>query len=143
MAEEKVTSAVDVSGHYVNFHILDNGDMEIQLTPEGKEELEEFVDAVRSKDLYDVGDTGIVWKKYYISILADLFEDIFANRDYDWVYPEDIGALTDFPMFGYAVERDDQGNLTDVLDVWWFPNYQVDDPLEQLLNDGKTVFKHE
>jgi hypothetical protein len=71
---------------------------------------------------------------------AETFEDLVANNDFDWVSPEEIGALTDAPMFG-EIDRNDQGDLTKVHAVYWFPDYMVKNPVEILKQDGKVVFK--
>lgn len=116
-------------------HILDNGDLEIQLTPEGKVILEENLETGEGAEF-------TMWNTDWDSIFSELFEDIFGNSDWDILRPEDIGVLTNAPIIGYGVDTDDDGSLTDVLDVFWFPNYQVEDPLEILYNEGKVVFTH-
>ncbi len=74
--------------------------------------------------------------------LYDLLDQVIANSDIDWLRPEEIGALTDAPIFGH-VERDDQGNIKEVGDVWWYPNYMVSDPIEELAEKGTLVFEGE
>jgi len=73
------------------------------------------------------------------SALYDLLEGIIANSDIDWIQPEEIGALTDAPIFGH-VDRDDQGKVVNVGHVWWYPDYMVSDPIEELATKGTVTF---
>ena len=43
--------------------------------------------------------------------------------------PEDIGALTDSPLIGL------EGR------VWWFPQYQIEDPLQILMEQGVVTLE--
>lgn len=54
--------------------------------------------------------------------------------------PEDIGALTDSLILTNECERDDEGKITRVGSVWWFPNYMVDNPAELLMETGSVIF---
>lgn len=67
--------------------------------------------------------------------LYDLFEKLVNNSDLDWIFPEEIGALTDAPILG---NRDDDGEPTS---VWWYPQYQVRSPQEDLAEDGQVIFQ--
>ncbi len=71
--------------------------------------------------------------------LIDLLEHIIANSDIDWIRPEEIGAMTDAPIFGH-IDRNDQGEVVSVGDVWWYPNYMVSDPIEVLAERGTITF---
>ena len=71
-------------------------------------------------------------------IFAD--SDIPGNSDFEILRPEEIGALTDSPIFGQGAQRDDDGTLLSVENVWWFPNYQIADPAETLLETGSVAF---
>jgi hypothetical protein len=74
--------------------------------------------------------------------LHDLFEHMIGNSDIDWIQPEEIGALTEAPIFGH-IDRDDQGNVVSVGDVWWYPNYMVTDPIAELAETGTVTFEGE
>ena len=64
------------------------------------------------------------------------------HEDWEFVAPEDVGALTDSPILAECdgLDRDDHGELTAVGKVCWFPDYMVRDPWEELRNRGRTVF---
>lgn len=75
--------------------------------------------------------------------IEDVFYDsgLGGNCDLDTVQPHQIGALTDSPIFAEAVEYDPGGVIGATGNVWWFPDYQVINPLETLLETGRVVFK--
>ena len=100
--------------------------LRISLTPAGREELLDRRD-------------GENWKSGTDSILYDLLEDHLAN-DWEMVPPEDIGALTSAPILSDSAQRDDQGKLTAIGDVYWFPNYAVKCELETMLKNGFVDF---
>jgi len=75
------------------------------------------------------------------STLEQILDYHFANSSLEWVSPEEVGALTDAPIFG-EVDRDDHGNLTKVHDLWWFPKYETIDPVQELREKGKVFFTH-
>jgi hypothetical protein len=58
----------------------------------------------------------------------DWFEGFIANSEYDWVRPEDCGALTDAPLIGVNSR------------VWGFMEYQITSPQVELLENGYAVF---
>jgi hypothetical protein len=64
------------------------------------------------------------------------------HEKWEFVRPEEVGALTDSPLLAECdgIVRDDEGELTDVGKVAWFPDYAVRDPWEELRNRGRTVF---
>lgn len=63
-----------------------------------------------------------------------------------FIPPENIGALTSAPIFANEVNWSecDNGGITPVPYpeslVWWYPNYAVSDPWEELRNHGRVVF---
>lgn len=67
--------------------------------------------------------------------LYELFESFIANSEFQWVEPEEVAALTAAPILG---TRDVNDN---VVDVWWFPDYAIRSPQEDLLNHGRVVFQ--
>ncbi len=64
------------------------------------------------------------------------------HEKWEFVRPEEVGALTDSPIIAECdgLDRDDDGELTAVGKVAWFPDYAVRDPWEELRNRGRTVF---
>jgi hypothetical protein len=67
--------------------------------------------------------------------MYEFFETLIANNSFEWISPEEINALTDAPILGF---KDENGNITD---VYWFPDYAVISPLQELLTDGKIIFQ--
>lgn len=61
---------------------------------------------------------------------------------WEQVSPEDIGALTGDPyMVSEEIERDDVGNVTKAGRVFFYPNYALHDPVQELLEGYKVVFE--
>jgi len=58
----------------------------------------------------------------------------------EMVAPEDIGALTSAPIFSDDFGRADSGEVAHCGRVFWFPDYMVRDPWEELKNKGRVVF---
>jgi hypothetical protein len=109
---------------YVNIETRGEGDdqfLRMTVTAEGKAELQARVDDGESIDADQC--------------LHDLLEDHTSNG-WDWVRPEEIGALTDAPIISDNVERDDHGDITTVASVYAFMDYQVRSVASDLLNYG-------
>lgn len=67
---------------------------------------------------------------------ADVIE-YQLTTGWEWVYPEEIGALTDAPIISDTVQRDDHTNeLVNVGDVYAFMDYQVVNPVAHLRQVG-------
>ena len=62
------------------------------------------------------------------------------GNGWDRILPEEIGALTDSPIFSEECERGDQGDLIQVGVVWWYPNYMITDFVETLVTEGFIQF---
>lgn len=80
-----------------------------------------------------------------VEAINDLLEACrMIGNDWYIVPAEDIGALTDSPIIGngaiYA-EEGDQDRPMDYEKVWWFPDYQVVDPIEVLLKYRFVIFQ--
>lgn len=106
----------------------------LKLTPEGREELKGYI---RTDRTYLVEEK--VWSKGTDSILYDLLEDWLCNG-WEWLAPEEIGALTSAPILSDEVERDDFGKIVKLGRVYWFPNYAVECELETMLAEGEVFF---
>lgn len=65
--------------------------------------------------------------------------DVCDNSDLMFIPPNAIGALTEAPIIGEAVVND-SGEYEVFGSIWWYPDYQVVDPWEQLKNKGRVVF---
>jgi len=91
------------------------GSLRIKLTEAGRGALESQRD-----------DWG--WTRGTLYIFMDLLEDWLCNG-WEWVKPEDIGALTSAPIL-----RSPAGTL------YWFPAYAVTCEIEEMLVNGEVVF---
>jgi hypothetical protein len=61
------------------------------------------------------------------------------------VRPEDAGALTEAPIVTEDIDTEDidtdnQGNVLHVGTVYWYPQYNVSDPVAKLLENGYVDF---
>ena len=79
------------------------------------------------------------WDKGAEEILRELLDDHLCNG-WEFVPPEDIGALTSSPILSDEVERNDDGEIVKVGKVYWFPNYAVQSELDLLYDDGEVFF---
>ena len=78
-------------------------------------------------------------KEYnYYQLAGDVFEYAICNG-LSWVAPEDIGAMTDSLIFSDSTPHDDGVYAADA-NFYWFPNYQVECPIETLTQMGRVVF---
>jgi hypothetical protein len=72
--------------------------------------------------------------------ICDLLEDshYLGNNYFDLT---DMLGLTNSPIIGYncSFDFDDGNNLLEG-DCYWFPNYQIENPFETLLNKGSVIF---
>jgi len=57
------------------------------------------------------------------------------------VPPEDIGALTAAPILSDEIVRDDEGRLTEAGRVYWYPDYQVRDEIEEIHQKLALLFQ--
>ena len=46
----------------------------------------------------------------YDATMYEFFEDILANSEYEWITPQEIGALTSAPILGI---REENGDISD------------------------------
>jgi len=82
---------------------------------------------------------GEGWKKGTDNILFDLLEDWLGNG-WEFVNPEEIAALTCAPILSNEVDRNNKGEIIKLGRIWWFPNYQVTDPINELWTEGCVLF---
>jgi hypothetical protein len=101
----------------------------LKLTPAGREELKSW----RAEGCMSA------WTKGTNSILCDLLEDHLANG-WEFIYPAEIGALTDSLLISDEAVRSDQGHLTELGTVYWFPDYAVRSELDDLYDNGEVFF---
>jgi len=58
--------------------------------------------------------------------MYEFFEYILANTHFEWIAPEEVGALTDAPLLGYKDENEK------VIEVYGHMNYCIKSLLEEL-----------
>jgi hypothetical protein len=108
------------------FEELENGNLKISLTEEGKKELGFFLDSGSSND----------------SIWYELLEESSCNGSYAMVDSYQTGDLTESPIIVSQLITEDDGEviIDETIEKWWFPAYMVTDELTKLLNDGEIIF---
>lgn len=74
--------------------------------------------------------------------LAELLEATGwqANGVLHQVAPEAIAALTCAPILSNDVTHEDDGTLSVLGSVWWYPDYAVRSMSDQLTRKGQVVF---
>ena len=125
-------------------HITTHGDLELTVQSEERAELK---DAFENKE--DFGSDNFMY---------DFFERLTCNSEYEWIRPEEIGALTDCPILGIRGNerpaREGESNYTfiayhdhgqtfvqDVEKYWWYPYAESKSPLDDLLQYGYVIFQ--
>lgn len=114
------------SGYYVDLEKTQDGHLRIVLNPSGQEQF---------------ADIELEHKRH--GILAALYRllDDHLGNGWEFIAPEDIGALTAAPILSEDVTRDDQGNLVSVGRVYWFPEYAITDEIEELRHRATVTFQ--
>lgn len=113
-------------GEEFDVKVLPSGALQITATQEGRDWIEE--------QQADRDST---------SILIDALEPYWTNGSYT---PFDAGVanpfvgLTDAPCIAEEMTYDDDGKREVVGKLWWYPEYQVLDPVEELRTKGAVVF---
>lgn len=69
-----------------------------------------------------------------------LLEDHFGNG-WEMVPPKDLHALTAAPILSDEIVRDDEGRIIEVGCVYWYPDYQIRDEIEELRLRLELVFQ--
>ena len=62
------------------------------------------------------------------------------HGDWEFVRPEDVGALTDAPILCDEVLYEDNGDKTITGIIAWFPQYETRDPWQELYGLGMVHF---
>ena len=76
----------------------------------------------------------------FLSDMLDIM-GFSGNNIYMPIKPEDVGAITDAPMFTDELSYDYDGMKDVEGDVWWFPNYQVESFADTLFQSGRVTFQ--
>lgn len=117
----------------MNAIILENGDLRLEL--ESKEERQQLY-----RDLVD-GNVLPFQPGLHLKAPIDVERDWFSRLPLKikQLEPEEIGALTASPILGkFRMER--WGTFKNITHVWWYPNYAIRGPLDDLLRDGFCIF---
>ena len=109
---------------YVEFR-KKNVNLAITLTPAGRDFIAEAV--AEGKNICSD------------AFMDDLFEHPLCNG-WNRVKPEELAALTSSPIVTDDFQRDNHGKLVKVGRVYWFPNYQIESPVETLRDAGEVEF---
>ena len=67
--------------------------------------------------------------------MCEFFAPHLANTEFDWIEPDDIGALTSAPILGIRDENDV------VVEAYGFMDYAVISSLQALMETGETFWK--
>lgn len=69
-------------------------------------------------------------------VLRTLIYDITQKYHWSFVLPEEIGALTDSPILAYKFN---DRNLNDETEIFWYPEYQVSNEYQVLLETKELI----
>lgn len=106
---------------------LENGDLKITIAAADRQDL---IDALADQ-------------KGFWPIICDLFEPYSCNGSYE---PFDAGdgnpfvGLTSAPCIAECMDVADDGTKSIQGDFWYFADYMIRDPLDELAETGETVF---
>ena len=120
------TASPPEHGFYVDLEKTEDGDLRIVLNDSGRASIAEIVE---ERDRYGID-----------AALYALLEDHLGNG-WEMVPPEDIGALTSAPILSDEVVRDEEGSVVEVGRVFWYPDYQVRDEIEEPRMKMAVVFQ--
>lgn len=103
-----------------------NGHLELVAEPDDKEMLADLFDRHGHNDN---------------DFLSQLFEStgLTPNGHLYLVNPVDVGALTDSPIVSDEVLHNDEGQVSTVGNLWWFPNYAIRSLADKLVRDGRVL----
>lgn len=109
------------------YEILPNGSLSINIE-------QSDVEAVNSIRERCGNDDGL-----FMSELLE-YAGWTANGRLFQVRPEQVGALTDSPLLTDEMQMNDQGDLTGVGTIWWYPWHEHQDFAERLISEGAVRF---
>jgi len=110
------------SFRYLDFEILENGNLKIFLNDGGKEEAED----------------GISENNFY-----DYFDDIQGNSEFRYFNDaSDLGMMSEAPAIIYGFNFNDDGDyiLTKDSIIWVYDNYAIKDFTKELVEQGYVIF---
>ena len=115
-----------MSRKLVNFDIV-NGNLQITLNTNGRTELNDLIE-----------DKGLDYLNTD-QCFSDLIEWQIGNG-WEYIQPEEVGALTSGTILTRDCKRDDHGKLLECGRVFWDSNYAVRSAVKDLLENGVTIF---
>lgn len=113
------------SFRYLDFELLENGNLKIILNDDGKEEVE---------------DRGIDENKFY-----DYFEDIQGNSEYRYFSDASyLGMMTEAPIIINGFDFNDNGDYILLKDsiIWIYNDYAIKDFTKELVEYGYVIFNN-
>lgn len=113
-------------GFYVDLQKTADGNLHIHLTRNGRRYFDEIQE---QRDSLGIN-----------AALDALLEDHLSSG-WEMVPPEDIGALTAAPILSDEIVRDEDGRVTHAGRVYWYPEYQVLDEIEELRINLSIIFQ--
>jgi hypothetical protein len=108
-------------GRYVELEEKEDGNLEFVLTDGGRQEIVELQKLPEEEAMYT------------------LLEDHLGSG-WEFIAPEEIGALTSAMILTQDADRDDEGALKRVGRVYWDPDYQVRSTVEELAKSGRATW---
>jgi hypothetical protein len=111
-------------GNYTNLELNKAGNLIITLTRQGKKFAKELLEQDSDADCK----------------LQDLLEEHLTNG-WEWILPEEIGALTEAPIISNDVIYDNEEcEVAGVNKCYAYVDYMIYDPIEELIKHNSVVF---
>lgn len=75
--------------------------------------------------------------------MLDFFHPYLCNSEFEFIAPEDVGALTSAPMLGIKAREneDDEDSPEYIAEAYAYMDYQVKSILEDLLENGEVFLQ--
>jgi hypothetical protein len=141
-------------GQYIELSHENDGNLKIKLTDDGSvflseiSEQPEIADRISNNESVswmEIAESKTIFSKSHDEIWSELFEDISANSQYEFIDADNpdrlaIGGLTSSPFVVSGVCRDDNGEISNYKAVFWFPDYQIISEIEKLYREGEVIF---
>jgi len=113
---------------FTDFVELANGNLLIKLNAEGRAELAELVE--------DYGIAALGFDGAFIELV-----EYQTCNGWEWIAPEEIGALTNALILSCDTVRDDHGVLISCGRVYANMDYAIKSPAEELARNGEIILQ--
>jgi hypothetical protein len=88
-------------------------------------------------------------KQFYLDLspinaLCELLDTSgYIGNGWQFLKPEDIGALISdtCPIISNDVDIEDDGSISHIGDIWYYPDYAVSNEIEILFEKGSVIFE--